>query len=292
MRKHMKRCCPEKLPERAQPVSEARQTARREASGDDWISEEEVKEEAVKSVAAMKDPLLRQVLELRFGLDTGGHRRTPAEVADALGGKYRGNAQAGLTLIRQALRSIPLVMDDPKDLVILYEDEHLLAVSKPPFLRCTPVHRFTGKSLTNQILGLGLQRRSQSAASGKGDSGEPEQPMLLHRLDQTTSGVVLCAKTKSAAAFCHERWHGPDCKKEYLAIGLRSTDAKLEASIGASLVVSAPIGPDKDSDDPVRRAVNYEEGQSAATRFEVLAVGRNGSLLLACTLEESGRTHQ
>eukprot|EP00913_Durusdinium_trenchii_P002391 g2207.t1 len=48
-------------------------------------------------------------------------------------------------------------------------------------------------------------------------------------------------------------------------------------------VVDAPIGRDPHSDDPVRRAVN-PDGQSAATRFEVLA-GANGALLLACILE-------
>lgn len=61
--------------------------------------------------------------------------------------------------------------------------------------------------------------------------------------------------------------------------------------IGDTLVVDAPIGPDKTSDDPVRRAIN-SDGQHAATRFEVIDVGIDGALLLTCILEKSGRTHQ
>ena len=56
-------------------------------------------------------------------------------------------------------------------------------------------------------------------------------------------------------------------------------------------MVDAPIGLDKTSDDPVRRAINTD-GQHAATRFEVIDVGMDGALLLTCILEKSGRTHQ
>ncbi|CAE7827783.1 yhcT, partial [Symbiodinium sp. CCMP2456] len=115
--------------------------------------------------------------------------------------------------------------------------------------------------------------------------------MMLHRLDQTTSGIVLCAKTKAAAKACAEQWHEDDCKKEYLAIALADGECSLRR-VGATTVVDVPIGPDRQSDDPVRRAINLEEGQSAATRFEVLATGADGALLLACRLERSGRTHQ
>ena len=122
LRRHMKRCCPEKLP----GDKASREAARKTASEQDWISEEEVKEAALQSFSRVKDPLLRHVLELRFGADQGGLRRSPAEVADALGGKYRGKAETALMLIRQALRSIPLVADDPKDLVVIYEDDQLV----------------------------------------------------------------------------------------------------------------------------------------------------------------------
>jgi len=212
-------------------------------------------------------------------------------VAEALGGKHRKNPQAAQTLIRNALRSIPLVADDPADLQVLFEDDDLLAVCKPPFLRSTPVHRFVGKSLTNQLVGY-LQRRAADDQDGS-PGRRADTPLLLHRLDQTTSGVVLCAKTKAAAGYLHERWHGEDCKKEYLALAWQREGALLGGKVGESLLVDAPIGRDVNSPDPVRRAVNREDGQSAVTRLEVLAASASSDmLLLACTLEESGRTHQ
>lgn len=316
LRKHMKRCCPELLPENeAGPQSEERQAERRVSCGEDfWITEEEVHEAAMRSVDEIEDPFLRKVLHLRFGLDRRGgddeargrssasFRRTPAEVADALGGKYKGKPEAAQNLIRNALRSIPLTADDPKDLEVLYEDEDLLAVSKPPFLRTTPVHRFVGKSLTNQIVGYTAKRLEEAAgesahcsANGRLTKVKPPPPLILHRLDQTTSGVVLCAKTKLAASTVRDEWHEDSCKKEYLAIAVRNPTALLQ-SCGDVVVVDAPIGADVASDDPVRRAVNHDTGQSAATRLEVLATspatGGLQAMLLSCVLEESGRTHQ
>lgn len=276
----MKRCCPELLPQ----MGEEHRAARKEFSENDWISEEEVKEAAMASFASIKDPLLRQALELRFGADRGGGRRSPLEVAEALGGKYKGNAQAAQTLIRNALRSIPLVADDPSDLLVLFEDNDLLAVSKPPFLRATPVHRFTGKSLTNQL--VGYLERAAVCAGADGERPAVQAPQMLHRLDQQTSGVVLCAKSTKAASNMQAQWHNPDCSKCYLALAKRTS----ECGPFTELLVDAPIGRDVSSEDPVRRAVN-QEGQSAKTRFEVLA-SHGSVLLLSCLLEESGRTHQ
>lgn len=304
LRKHMKRCCPEHLPERIAGVD---QNARRAVSENDWISEEELKDGALKSITSVEDPLLRQVLELRFGLDRDGERRTPAEVADALGGKHKGKPEAALNLIRNAMRSIPLTADDPKDLIVIFEDDDLLAVMKPPFLRTTPVHRFVGKSLTSQLIGY---VRHKAGFPFEGPAPGVVAPMVLHRLDQNTSGVLLTAKTKAAAAFMHEKWHGTEVRKEYLAItcagapsaahvnvvgtgcsGGKNGPALRLATVGDAVLVDVPIGRDVASDDPVRRAVNHEDGQSAVTRLEVLDV-TDAAMLLSCELVESGRTHQ
>merc|ERR1712232_632314 len=122
---------------------------RKAQSPDDWLDEADVADAARASFAAIDDALQRRALELRFGIDQGGRRRSPAEVGKELGGKYAKNPQTAQVLIRTALKSIPLVADDPTGLEILYEDEDLLAVAKPAFLRTNPVHRFCGKSLTN-----------------------------------------------------------------------------------------------------------------------------------------------
>lgn len=291
----MKRCCPELLPENMVPATPEEISERKRASEDDWISDDEVKEAALRSTQQVSDPFFRQVLQLRFGMDRGGKRRTPIEVADALGGKYAGKAEYAQMLIRRALRSVPLVADDPSRLQVIYEDDDLIAVCKPPFLRAAPVHRFIGKSLTSQLIGY-MQKHTEKK-DGQSGAAAPWQPRQLHRLDQNTSGVVLFAKTKEAAAFMHRQWHGPACRKVYLAVASLSASADNPLSCpGDTVLIDAPIGADEESGDHIRRAVNYKKGQSAATQFTVLAVGMSATgqraSLLQCCLKESGRTHQ
>eukprot|EP00928_Gymnodinium_smaydae_P030365 TRINITY_DN22611_c0_g1_i1.p1 TRINITY_DN22611_c0_g1~~TRINITY_DN22611_c0_g1_i1.p1 ORF type:complete len:497 (+),score=104.64 TRINITY_DN22611_c0_g1_i1:72-1493(+) len=274
--KHMRRCCPERLPRSEDAGAVADQ--RKAQSPDDWLDSEDVAEAAIASFAAIADPLQRRALELRFGVDRGGQRRSPAEVGAELGGKYAKNAQTAQVLIRTALKSIPLVADDPTGLEVIYEDDDLLAVGKPPFLRTNPVHRFCGKSLTNMLVGY-----------LKPQGGAPP-PYIIHRLDQNTSGVFLCTKTAAAAASLQAAWHGPECSKEYLAlVHVRKPPADFK--VGASFVVDVPIGRDTNLADDVKRSVDFTDGQTAKTRFEVLALGASVAIVSA-TLVESGRTHQ
>jgi len=57
-----------------------------------------------------------------------------------------------MRLIERALRSIQLVADH-EPLEVIYEDDHFLAVSKPPGLRSAPAHRFEGGSALNRMIG-------------------------------------------------------------------------------------------------------------------------------------------
>jgi len=274
--KHMRRCCPEKLEKSTDQAAVVEH--RKGQSPDDWLEAAEVAEAARTSFAAMKDPLQRRALELRFGLDQSGKRRSPAEVGEALGGKYAKNPQTAQVLIRTAMNSIPLVADDPQGLEVIFEDDDLLAVAKPPFLRTTPVHRFCGKSLTNMLVGY-LQPAE----------GAPP-PYIIHRLDQCTSGVFLCTKTQSAAASLQAIWHGQDCSKEYLAL-VHILETSSEVRVGHTFESDAPIGKAAELADDVRRVVDLPNGQTARTRFRILACGTSVALV-AATLVESGRTHQ
>lgn len=57
-----------------------------------------------------------------------------------------------LKLMQRAPRSIRLV-SDPQPVHVVYEDDHFLAVMKPPGLRSAPVHRFMGGSALNRMIG-------------------------------------------------------------------------------------------------------------------------------------------
>eukprot|EP00747_Dinoflagellata_sp_TGD_P113943 gnl/TRDRNA2_/TRDRNA2_171823_c0_seq2.p1 gnl/TRDRNA2_/TRDRNA2_171823_c0~~gnl/TRDRNA2_/TRDRNA2_171823_c0_seq2.p1 ORF type:complete len:550 (+),score=72.14 gnl/TRDRNA2_/TRDRNA2_171823_c0_seq2:205-1650(+) len=257
-----------------------------DSEDEDWITQEDTWTGAVQSAQRIADPLRRHALQLYLGLDRGGGRRGPSEVAEALGGKYAENIRAADMLVREAMRSMPLAVEGSDDLQILYEDGELLAVNKPYKLRCTPVHRFVAKSLSNQVVGYLRELQLKTAAS----TAAAITPYLAHRLDRTTSGVVLYAKTKRTAQFLKDRW--PDFKKEYLAI-VRKRPGVVLCEPGDSLLVEAPIGTAMNPKDPRHRAaVNYQDGKPAATRFTVVAAGEHDTLLLLCLLEQSGRTHQ
>lgn len=272
LQKHMRRCVPEQL--RRSDDSEANADLRKKVSPDDWLESEDVAAAARASFAAVEDPLQRRALELRFGIDRGGGRRSPAEVGEVLGGKYAKNPQTAVVLIRTAMKSIPLVADDPAGLEVLYEDDDLLAVAKPPYLRSQPVHRFCGMSLTNKLVGY-----------LKPPCGAPP-PYIIHRLDQCTSGVFLCTKTKQAASFLQSHWHGPECSKEYLAL----VHCKAGSPTGGCFSITASLARETDLADDVRRVVD-PAGQKATTHFEILVRGPSIALVSA-TLVESGRTHQ
>eukprot|EP00746_Dinoflagellata_sp_MGD_P061046 gnl/MRDRNA2_/MRDRNA2_258724_c0_seq1.p1 gnl/MRDRNA2_/MRDRNA2_258724_c0~~gnl/MRDRNA2_/MRDRNA2_258724_c0_seq1.p1 ORF type:complete len:496 (+),score=81.37 gnl/MRDRNA2_/MRDRNA2_258724_c0_seq1:223-1710(+) len=275
LQKHMGGCCPELL-SRLHSKEEL-SLQRKGESPNDWLGEEEVRLAGLAAIKAISNPLHRRALELRFGVDREGLRRTPAEVGVELGGEFAKRPDEAHRLIRNAMKSIPLVADDPSQLYVIFEDDELLAVGKPPGLRTMPVHRFLGKSLLNQLVGY------------LDPPGGAPPPYPVHRLDQDTTGVVVVAKTKAAGVSLQAQWHTTECQKTYLAILHKSKHAQAR-STGDRFVVDAAIAKAGDFVDEVKRAVNAS-GQAAMTRFEVLAQS-SSAFLVRCTLVQGGRTHQ
>src|SRR5206468_5561778 len=76
-------------------------------------------------------------------------------------------------------------------LAILYEDEHLLAIDKPPGLVVHPAPGHASGTLVNALL--------HHVRDLAGIGGEL-RPGIVHRLDRDTSGVLLVAKTDRAHA--------------------------------------------------------------------------------------------
>ena len=88
-----------------------------------------------------------------------------------------------------------------KGITILFEDENLLVLNKPAGLAVQG-----GK-------GIGTSLDSLLAMNRK------ERPLLVHRLDKDTSGVIVTAKNKESAAACSALFsdHRLGIKKTYLA---------------------------------------------------------------------------
>jgi 23S rRNA pseudouridine1911/1915/1917 synthase len=184
----------------------------------------------------------------------------------------------------------------PRGLKVLFEDECLIAVDKPPDI---PVH--PGGRLLEDTVITRLQERYRAEAkraakawadeSGEvGDDGDSDDdvvvPKLCHRLDLETSGVLLVAKTDAVAAEMGRQMRRRETIKEYLAIvhGTVKDD---------EFVIDAPIGKHPASLIGNRRAVvpdgvASKTGVKVERRFE-----RDGEefTLVRCRLY-TGRRHQ
>lgn len=167
----------------------------------------------------------------------------------------------------------------PEDipLEVLFEDAHLLIVSKPAGMLVHPTGRHRTGTLFNAL--LWQARRWPDGA----------RPGLVHRLDRGTSGVIVVAKSRMAHARTVRLLRGGRARKRYLAI-VSSRGAVMPPDAGT---IRMPLT--RVSDTPPRMGpAAAGAGLACETRFEVLARGAGAAAslaLLACDLV-TGRLHQ
>jgi 23S rRNA pseudouridine1911/1915/1917 synthase len=167
----------------------------------------------------------------------------------------------------------PLAAPTPTemDLDVLYEDDWLLAVNKPPGLLVHPTPRVREGTLWN-----GLLYRAR-------EWGEGHLPGLAHRLDRDTSGVLLVAKTRPFLAALLRALRSKGTEKEYLAL----VYGRVEGSKGR-----IDLGILRDEAHGKRWAASKTGGLPSSTLWERLGESERAPLtLLACRLL-TGRTHQ
>ncbi|PMJ98916.1 RluA family pseudouridine synthase [Vibrio sp. 10N.261.55.A7] len=152
-----------------------------------------------------------------------------------------------------------------KTLEIVYEDEALVVVNKPAeFLSVS------GKHISDSVLAR-LQERYPDATG----------PLLVHRLDMSTSGLLVFTLTAETNKHVQKQFIERCVQKRYTAL-LEGVVAPTEG------VIDLPLT--GDMQDRPRQMVCHEHGRKAETRFEVLSVenGRTKVYLYPTT----GRTHQ
>ena len=154
---------------------------------------------------------------------------------------------------------------EKKELEIVFEDDYLAIVNKPTELLSVP-----GKTIKDSV----YHRMKIKYPSATG-------PIIVHRLDMATSGIMLIAKTKHAHDHLQQQFIKRTIKKRYTAL----LDGIIEKSTG---IIDLPIR--VDFDDRPRQLVCYEHGKTAQTKFKVIAKeeGRTRIHLFPIT----GRTHQ
>lgn len=160
------------------------------------------------------------------------------------------------------------VAPEPMDLDILYEDEDILALNKPPF---TVVHQ-TRSHLTGTLSnGISYYFR---------EIGLRRKVRLVNRLDRDTSGILLVAKN----SFAHQQMSlilgSDEMVKEYAAICHGNFDVK-------EGVVDLPIG--RPDEIAVKREV-MEEGKPSVTEYRVQEEWDGASLVRLRI--RTGRSHQ
>jgi 23S rRNA pseudouridine955/2504/2580 synthase len=136
--------------------------------------------------------------------------------------------------------------------LILYEDEHVLVLNKP-----------FGLAVQG---GSGTTRHLDGLLAGMVDRFG-DRPRLVHRLDRDTTGVLLIAKHRQAAAKLGRIFQTRSAAKTYWAL-VRGVPTPRQGKIEAALVKAT----DKHGDDRVRKARpgEQEEAMHATTHYSVI----------------------
>lgn len=155
---------------------------------------------------------------------------------------------------------------------VLYEDEDLIVINKPPGLVVHPGAGQRERTLVNALI------HHFPRLSGIGGK---ERPGIVHRLDKETSGCLVVAKNDEAHRGLSAQFQARTVEKTYLAL------------VGGKLRRSAGTIEEKIGRHPVERqrmSVTSKRGRAARTGYRVLSASDEISLL-ECKLH-SGRTHQ
>jgi 23S rRNA pseudouridine1911/1915/1917 synthase len=176
---------------------------------------------------------------------------------------------------------ISIVWDDPRepeivpvlvaDMQIIYDDDDIVVVSKPPFLAAHPSLGWEGDTVLGALAGAGYRIAT---------SGPPERQGIVHRLDVGTSGLMIVAKSEIAYSVMKRKFKEREVVKEYHAL----VQGEMVPPEGT---IDAPIG--RHPGSAWKFAVTHD-GRDAVTHFDTLT-SYSLATLLSVGLE-TGRTHQ
>lgn len=183
--------------------------------------------------------------------------------------------QAGQVIVAQ----LPPPPDDgprPENipLNIIFEDDALIAIDKPPGMVVHPA-----KGNWSGTLASALAYHFQQLS----DVGGPTRPGIIHRLDRDTSGVILVAKSNAVHMKLAEQFEQRQVQKEYFALAI----GKLELDRD---VIQQPIGPHPFQRDKMAIRREHPQSRDAETRYDVLQ--RFDGITSVKVQPKTGRTHQ
>lgn len=185
--------------------------------------------------------------------------------------KYRLKAHDRISL-RMPDKETEGLIPESIPLDILYKDEHLVVVNKPPGMVVYPAVGHRSGTLMNALSHL---YQDLSAPGG------PLRPGIVHRLDKDTSGVIVIACNNQAYYDLIEQFKKRTINRRYLALvygNLKEDKGKISQDIGRS------------DSDRKKMSTRSRRGKEAVTKWKVL------KRLCDATFVEvklgTGRTHQ
>jgi 23S rRNA pseudouridine1911/1915/1917 synthase len=154
----------------------------------------------------------------------------------------------------------------PPEPLVIWEDERMLVVDKPPGLVVHPAPGHRGTTLVELL--------AERAAGGW-------EPRAVHRLDRDTSGLMLVARDEPAQRQLQAALRRRAVEREYTALAA----GRLESRTGT---IDAPLG--RSPRRRTRMSTTTDKPREARTHFEVQE--HVGGFTLASVRLETGRTHQ
>ena len=152
-----------------------------------------------------------------------------------------------------------------EELSVIFEDDDLIVVNKPPEFLSVP-----GKEIKDSV----YTRIKQKYPEATG-------PLIVHRLDMSTSGIIVLTKTKEANKILQGQFIERTVKKRYVAL----LSGKLSKKQG---VIKLPLR--LDLDDRPRQLVDFTNGKKAETNW--VFINQNNNQTRVHFYPITGRTHQ
>jgi len=161
------------------------------------------------------------------------------------------------------------------DVEVVHEDEDLVAVNKPPHLPCHPLRPDERRTVASALVAL------YPELAGIGTKREAG---LVHRLDTTTSGVLVFARRPQAYDDLVGQLRGGSAEKEYLAL--------VEGDASGLGVIETPLVPSRRRTLALQPAAAGRRRGSQPASSRVEARERLGGFTLVAVTIRSGRRHQ
>lgn len=156
-------------------------------------------------------------------------------------------------------------LSEKQDLEIIYEDGALIVVHKPAEFLSVP-----GKDIKDSVY-TRIKERYPSATG----------PLIVHRLDMSTSGVLLLTKTKEANKALQSQFINRTIKKRYVAL----LDGNLSKNSGK---ITLPLR--VDLNDRPKQLVDFTYGKPAETDWKI--INKENGKTRVHLYPITGRTHQ